>query len=113
MTDEIDPSVPVHLTRAGVLEDRSPEPANGSWSPSVAPSRRSSSPVPRPTASCNGFWTGPMTTVENAMDLLAAFVMDNGSRFGDIAHEFQWDCARAVLDPDAPPSRWESRPARC
>lgn len=44
------------------------------------------------------------------LDLLAAFVMDDGSQFGDIAYPFQWECAKAVLDPDAPPNRWESRP---
>ena len=49
-------------------------------------------------------------TVDNAISLLGAFVMDDGSLFGDIAYPFQLDCAQAVLDPTAPPNRWESRP---
>ncbi len=50
------------------------------------------------------------STVDNAISLLGAFVMDDGSLFGDIAYPFQLDCAQAVLDPSAPPNRWESRP---
>lgn len=34
------------------------------------------------------------------MDVLAALVLENGRRWGEVARPFQWEDARAILDPD-------------
>lgn len=51
-----------------------------------------------------------MTAVDAALDLLAGLVLEDGALWGDRAAPFQWDAARALLDPGCPPFRWESRP---
>jgi hypothetical protein len=49
--------------------------------------------------------------VTTALDLLPTFVLESGSRWGDVAAPFQWDSARAVLDPgDGPRRHWDGRP---
>ncbi|MGH9120470.1 MAG: terminase large subunit domain-containing protein, partial [Acidimicrobiales bacterium] len=45
-----------------------------------------------------------------ALDLLAGMVLEDGRRWGDAATIWQWAFARNMLDPAAPPFRWESRP---
>jgi hypothetical protein len=37
---------------------------------------------------------------EAALDLLAALVLPDGRRWGEAAEPFQWQDARAVLDPE-------------
>jgi len=51
-----------------------------------------------------------MTANAEAMSLMASLVLEDGRRWGDVALPFQWDAARAILDPSTPPYRWESRP---
>lgn len=55
---------------------------------------------------------GDVLTMTNqaALDLLSALVLEDGRLWGEAAAEWQWDAARTMLDPDAPPYRWESRP---
>lgn len=49
---------------------------------------------------------------DDALDLLAGLVLEDGRHWGEAAHDFQWDDARAVLsaDPDAPPYHFLTRP---
>ncbi len=49
-----------------------------------------------------------MTTA--ALDVLNALVLESGARWGEVAEPFQVDAARTLLDPQARPFRWESRP---
>jgi phage terminase large subunit-like protein len=50
-------------------------------------------------------------TMDAALDLLAAMVLEDGSLWGERAAPFQWDAARLVLDlTGAPPYVWDSRP---
>lgn len=44
-----------------------------------------------------------------ALDLLAALVLENEERWGDVATPFQWDDARAILDRDGPPFQFLTR----
>jgi hypothetical protein len=46
----------------------------------------------------------------NPLDLLAALKLEDDRRWGDAAEPWQWEMARTMLDPLAPPYRWESRP---
>ncbi len=45
-----------------------------------------------------------------ALDLLGSVVLEDGERWADRAADFQWECARSLLDPSERPFRWESRP---
>ena len=55
--------------------------------------------------------TQPETTGESldALDLLAGLRMPDEKLWGDVAHSFQWEDARAVLDPDGPPFQFLTR----
>lgn len=44
-----------------------------------------------------------------ALDLLASLVLEDGRRWGDAAVPEQWEDARAVLDPEAPPYHFLTR----
>ncbi len=45
-----------------------------------------------------------MTTQTDALDLMAALVLEDGRRWGDVAAEFQWDDAEAFFADDG--ARW-------
>ena len=45
----------------------------------------------------------------DALDLLAGLRMPDGSLWGDVAYSFQWEDARAVLDPTGPPFHFLTR----
>jgi hypothetical protein len=48
--------------------------------------------------------------MSDALDLLAALVLEDGSRWGDAAVRLQWEDARAVLDPSSQtPLHWLGR----
>ena len=49
-------------------------------------------------------------TLEDALSLIASLILDDGRRWGDAAMPWQWDAAKAILDPKSRPYRWESRP---
>jgi phage terminase large subunit-like protein len=49
-------------------------------------------------------------TVLDPLDLLAALVLEDGRRWGDVAEPWQWRLAEWVFDDRASPNRWESRP---
>ncbi len=51
-----------------------------------------------------------MSADVQALDLLGSMVIEDGRRWGDAAAAWQWACAETLLDPAAPPFRWESRP---
>ena len=51
-----------------------------------------------------------MSADVQALDLLGSMVAEDGRRWGDAATDWQWACARELLDPMAAPFRWESRP---
>lgn len=55
--------------------------------------------------------TQPETTGESldALDLLAGLRMPDENLWGDVAHSFQWEDARAVLDPTGPPFHFLTR----
>lgn len=44
-----------------------------------------------------------------AIDLMASLVLEDGERWGDVAEEFQWSDARAVLGAEAPPYHFLTR----
>ena len=46
---------------------------------------------------------------ENALDLMAALVLESGHRWGEVAAPFQWEDAKAVLDSDGPPFHFLTR----
>ncbi len=50
--------------------------------------------------------------MSEALDLLSSLVLEDGRRWGDAAHPWQWDDARAILDPgpDDPRSHFLTRP---
>jgi hypothetical protein len=43
-----------------------------------------------------------MTTLDMALQIVAALVLENGKRWGDVAEPFQRDDMRAVPDPNSP-----------
>lgn len=43
-----------------------------------------------------------MSARDEAVDVLAALVLEDGGRWGEVAHPFQLEDARAILDPDSP-----------
>ena len=45
----------------------------------------------------------------DALDLLAGLRMPDENLWGDVAHSFQWEDARAVLDSDGPPFQFLTR----
>jgi hypothetical protein len=47
--------------------------------------------------------------VNVALDLLSALVLENEQRWGDVATEFQWEDARAILDTTGPPFNFLTR----
>ena len=49
-----------------------------------------------------------MTTA--ALDLMASFVLEDGSRWGDTAAPWQWERARDHFDAASPPFTWDQRP---
>jgi phage terminase large subunit-like protein len=51
-----------------------------------------------------------VSAVDDGLALLGGLVLEDGRRWGDVAEPWQWALAVWLLDPDAPPSRWESRP---
>jgi hypothetical protein len=54
-----------------------------------------------------------MTATETptlALDLLAALVLDDGRRWGDVAAEFQWEDAEAIFSKDGPRWHYLTRP---
>ena len=48
--------------------------------------------------------------MNTALTLLESLKLENGRRWGDACTSWQREAARTMLDPDAPPFRWESRP---
>jgi phage terminase large subunit-like protein len=48
--------------------------------------------------------------VNDVLDVLAALALPDGRRWGAVAGAFQWDDARAVLDPDGRPYQFLTRP---
>ena len=51
-----------------------------------------------------------MTANPDALALISGLILEDGTRWGDRAEPWQWDAAKAVLDPQTRPNRWESRP---
>jgi phage terminase large subunit-like protein len=47
---------------------------------------------------------------EEALDLLASLVLEDGRRWGEAAVSWQWEDGRAVLDPEGPPYHFLTRP---
>jgi hypothetical protein len=45
----------------------------------------------------------------SALDLMASLVLEDGRRWGEVAHPFQWADARAVLAPEPNAPRWHYR----
>ncbi|HZL48667.1 MAG TPA: hypothetical protein VFC30_06600 [Solirubrobacteraceae bacterium] len=48
--------------------------------------------------------------MNTALTLLESLKLEGGRRWGDACTSWQRETARTMLDPDAPPFRWESRP---
>src|SRR5919106_2751583 len=50
-------------------------------------------------------------TLDHALDILAGLVLEDGRRWGEAAYPWQWEDARAILDPDSPtPYHFLTRP---
>jgi phage terminase large subunit-like protein len=50
-------------------------------------------------------------TLDRALDILAGLVLEDGRRWGEAAYPWQWEDARAILDPDGPtPYHYLTRP---
>ena len=54
--------------------------------------------------------SGCDSATDAAVDLLASFVLEDGSRWGDTAAPWQWERARDHFEADSPPFTWDQRP---
>jgi hypothetical protein len=65
----------------------------------------------RPPSAAEGGAASDAHGLARALDLLAALVLEDGRRWGEVATDWQWEDAEAILDPASPtPNHFLTRP---